>query len=239
MEHAKARRLPVRVRRVLGGDGEATTTRTVLCPAHGDAVALSLCAECVRCDEIEGEVDGSATVVCHPAVGPQPQTGWSNLLHRILPSAADRVSIAEAMSRDVTCVTGDVSVETLAALFIEEGSSALPVVDKEGFPVGVVSKSDLVRTQYENGDTAVATDEATADGMHELALPRATVAEVMTPVAYTLRETDPLSRAAAVMATENVHQLPVVDGEGRVTGMIDSLDFVRWIASQSAYADEV
>lgn len=238
MEHARARRLPVRVRRVLSGNGEASVTRSVLCPAHGDAVAVSLCAECARCEQIEGEVDGSATVVCTPAVGPQPHTEWSNLLHRILPSAADRVTIAEAMARDVTCVTRDVSVETLAALFVELGVGALPVVDAAGFPVGVVSKSDLVRVHYENGDTAVASETTTPDGMHELTVARETVGEVMTPVAYTLRESDPLSRAAAVMATENVHQLPVVDGEGHVTGMIDSLDFVRWIASQSAYADE-
>ncbi len=238
MEHARARRLPVRVRRILGGNGEASVTRSVLCPAHGDAVALPMCAECARCAQIEGDVAGTATVVCTPAVGPQRHTRWSNLLRRLLPSAADRVPIAEAMARDVTCVTRDVSVETLAALFVELGVSALPVVDEAGFPVGVASKSDLVRAQYENGDTAVASETPTPDGLHELTVARATVADVMTPVAYTLRETDPLSRAAAVMATERVHQLPVVDGEGHVTGMIDSLDFVRWIASQSAYVDE-
>lgn len=237
MEHTKPRRLPVHRRIVLSGSGEATTTRTVLCPAHGDAVAVSVCAECVRCDRIEGEVDGTATVVCTPATTPQPHTEWSQLLHRILPSAADRVTIADAMARDVTCVTTDVSVEALAALFIERGVGAVPVVDKEDFPIGVVSKSDLVRVQYENGDTGEAA-ASVGDGMHETAVARATVGDVMTPLAYTLRETDPLSRAAAVMATENVHQLPVVDGEGRVVGMIDSLDFVRWIATQSAYADE-
>ena len=61
----------------------------------------------------------------------------------------------------------------------------------------------------------------------------------MTPVAYTLREDDPLSRAAAVMAVEHVHHLPIVAADGRVVGMLSSLDFARWIAAQSAFVDEV
>jgi CBS domain-containing protein len=236
MDHAKARRLPVRRRRILTGSGEAKTVRTVSCPAHGDAVPLSMCADCSRAQHFDRAGNEVSAVVCVPALGPEPHSGWSHLLHRILPSAADRVTIAEAMAREVTCVTSDVSVETLEALFVEENVAAVPVVDDDGFPIGLVSKSDLVRAQYENGDTRV-TSAPLAEGLHETA-PRGTVTDVMTPLAYTLRETDPLSRAAAVMAMENVHQLPVVDGEGRVVGMIESLDFVRWIASQSAYADE-
>jgi CBS domain-containing protein len=212
MDHHKSRTLPIRTRRILAGDGEANLTRTVLCPQHGEAVALSLCGECARCQLID-----ERGVECKPDE-PRPTMRWSARLHRILPSAADRIAIAEVMSRDVACVRADVSVESLTALFHDRTIGAAPVVDADGYPIGLVSKSDLLRERCEND---------------------ATVADVMTPMAYTLREDDPLSRAAGVMAVERVHHLPVVAADGRVVGMLSSLDFVRWVAAQSAFVDEV
>lgn len=211
MNKLKPSTLPIRTRRVLAGNGEATVTRTVLCPQHGQAVALALCGECPRCVEIS-----DAGVTCQP-VAPQPKMRWASRLHRILPSAADRVAISDVMSRDVACVRKDVSIESLQALFRDRAIGAAPVVDREGFPIGVVSKSDLVRERDELDFT---------------------VSDLMTPVAFTLREDDPLSRAAAVMAVEHVHHLPIVAADGRVVGMLSSLDFARWVAGQSAFVDE-
>ena len=212
MNKLKPLTLPIRTRRVLAGDGDASVTRTVLCPQHGEAVALALCGECPRCVEIS-----DAGVRCRPDA-PHPTMRWSSRLHRILPSAADRVAIAEVMARDVACVRKDVSVESLMALFRDRAIGAAPVVDRDGFPIGVVSKSDLARER----------DEL-----------EFTVADLMTPVAFTLREDDPLSRAAAVMAVEHVHHLPIVAADGRVVGMLSSLDFARWVAAQAAFVDEV
>jgi len=203
--------LPIRTRRILAGDGEATVTRSVLCPQHGEAVALALCGECPRCEQISEE-----GVTCTPDA-PHPTMRWSSRLHRILPSAADRVAIADVMSRDVACVRDDVGIESLLALFRDRAIGAAPVVDRDGFPIGIVSKSDLVRERDELDFT---------------------VADLMTRVAYTLREDDPLSRAAAVMAVERVHHLPIVAADGRVVGMLSSLDFARWVAAQAAFVDE-
>lgn len=212
MDKHKPLTLPIRARRVLAGDGEATVTRTVLCPQHGEAVAPSLCGECPRCVEI-----GEAGVRCAPDA-PRPTMRWASRLHRILPSAGDRVAIADVMARDVACVRDDVAIESLLALFRDRAIGAAPVVDAAGYPIGVVTKSDLVRERDELDFT---------------------VADVMTPMAFTLREDDPLSRAAAVMATERVHHLPIVAADGRVVGMLSSLDFARWVAAQSAFVDEV
>jgi CBS domain-containing protein len=212
MNNHRSHPLPIRTRRILAGDGEATATRTVLCPQHGEAVALARCGECPRCEQISDK-----GVSCTPDA-PLPTMRWASRLHRILPSAADRVAIAEVMTRDVACVRDDVSVESLQALLRDRGIGAVPVVDCEGFPVGLVSKSDLVRERWPDD---------------------ASVAELMTPLAFTMREDDPLSGAAAVMTVERVHHLPIVAADGRVVGMLSSLDFARWIAAQAAFVDEV
>jgi CBS domain-containing protein len=233
MSKRKAWRLPIRRRRIVDGSGEVTTTRSVLCPVRGAATGLSVCGECALCEALDGTV-----VTCHPEKT-RPTMRWQPLLRRMLPSLGDREAIADVMSRDVICVTRDVSIESLAALFLERGISAAPVVDGEGLPIGMVSKTDLVREQWERGDTSElsATDEV-HDGMHVAAVARATVGEIMMSVAFTLCEDEPLSRAAAIMATEHVHHLPIVDAEGKVVGILSSLDFVRWVAAQAAFPDQ-
>jgi CBS-domain-containing membrane protein len=151
----------------------------------------------------------------------------------------DRVAIADVMSRDVLCVTTDVSIESLTSLFLDRGISAAPVVDSDGFPVGMVSKTDLVREHWENGDTStISGADEIVDGMRVAPLVRGTVQDIMIPIAFTLQEDEPLSRAAAIMTAEHVHHLPIVAADGRVVGMLSSLDFVRWVAAQAAFPVE-
>ena len=205
-------KLPVRQRHILRPDGVETLDCTVHCPRQHDAVPLSTCADCVRCEWIEVE-DQRGKVHCSPAVS-EPRPHWIARGQERL-AEADKVTLAALMPSEVFCVTSELELETVTALFLERGLGAAPVVNGDGFPIGVISKTDLIG----NAGTSV------------------TVADLMTPLAYTLRETDPLSTAAAVMQVERVNHLPVVAKDGRVVGMLSSLDFVRWIASQSAFAE--
>ncbi|HEX8953943.1 MAG TPA: CBS domain-containing protein, partial [Polyangia bacterium] len=178
MGKRKVRTLPIRTRKIVSAEGEASLARSVLCPTHGEAVGLSVCAECVRCESID-----EAGVRCVPELA-QPTMRWSPLLRRMLPSAADRVAISDVMSRDVTCTRADVTIETLTTLLLDANIGAVPVVDAEGFPVGILSKSDLVREHWENGDTQEVTDEV-IDGVHLKAVAPRTVRDLMMPIAFT------------------------------------------------------
>jgi CBS domain-containing protein len=90
--------------------------------------------------------------------------------------------------------------------------SGAPVVDDEGVPVGFVSKTDLVR----HGVT-----------------PERHVSDIMTPMSLTVHEDQSVSKASALMAYEGIHRLPVVDGSGRVVGLLSSLDVLHWLACKS------
>jgi predicted transcriptional regulator len=61
-------------------------------------------------------------------------------------------------------------------------------------------------------------------------LASATVAEIMTPLAFFLPETATLADAIERMASQNVHRLVVIDRAERVTGVVTTLDVVRWLA---------
>jgi CBS domain-containing protein len=160
------------------------------------------------------------------------------------PTAADRTPVSAVMTSDVICVGPDVTIETLTALLLERGFSGVPVVDQNGHPIGVVSKTDLLRELSEDGESTVFSPldtraknrmDVLGGGYHVESLTRATVGEVMMPVAFTLSEHAPIAQAAALMAFEGVHRIPVVSAEGEVVGLVSSLDILRWLAEQDGY----
>lgn len=57
----------------------------------------------------------------------------------------------------------------------------------------------------------------------------------MTPIAFTLHENGTLSQAAALMAYEGIHRLHVTDQDGRVVGVLSSLDVLEWFAREDGY----
>lgn len=146
-------------------------------------------------------------------------------------AAAEATPISAIMSPSVFCVEPDFTVDAVTALFLERDISGAPVIDDEGHPIGVVSKTDLVRERFLEGDTfSQAVPDWMGESFHLDRLGGQTVAEVMMPIAFTLRENDSVARAASMMAAENIHRVPVVNQQGRVTGIITTFDLARWIS---------
>jgi CBS domain-containing protein len=58
----------------------------------------------------------------------------------------------------------------------------------------------------------------------------------MTPLALALPEGATVSRAAALMAYEGVHRIPIVSDDGVVVGILAAVDVLRWLATSSGYA---
>ncbi len=50
----------------------------------------------------------------------------------------------DVMTRDVVSVGSDTPMRKIAALLVEKGISAVPVVDSGGVPIGIVSEGDLI-----------------------------------------------------------------------------------------------
>lgn len=237
------RLLEIRSLHVVSGGGETAEFRSLRCPALGRAVPLE---QCLSCPESGGlfpaSVGRAERLACRTA-----RVGEAGAASG--PAAgglADRTPVSAVMTVRVLAVRPDISLDALADLFLDRGIGGAPVVDEEGRPVGVVSKTDLVRGRLVTGDTG----EAPAPGWHPRrglfrveaergfhveALPGAVVADVMTPTAFTLSEDAPLAQAAALMAFEGVHRVPVVSHDGRVAGMVTTLDVLRWMAQQEGY----
>lgn len=168
---------------------------------------------------------------------------------------AEVTPISEIMTRGAVCVDSEMLADDVVKLFLDQGISGAPVVDERGHAIGVVSKTDLLRGRYEGDEGAERLDRSerlerperrgsTARGAGaQLAGPpappvpraRLTVGDIMTPVAFTMKETQPVSQAAALMAFEGIHRLPIVSDSGEVIGILSSTDVLRWIAQSEGY----
>jgi CBS domain-containing protein len=166
-----------------------------------------------------------------------PGSSSRSTSQRARPAIAD-ICVTEVMTRDVLCVSPDLSLDGLRALLVERGISGVPVVDDRGVPMGMISKSDLVRRVYEDAATGEGTvrldEEGLEPGFH-VERSCGTVADYMLPIAHTLGDDAPLAHAAALMAWEGVHRIPVCAADGTVVGIITTLDIARWVAATAGY----
>jgi CBS domain-containing protein len=116
-------------------------------------------------------------------------------------------------------------------------SSAAPVIDEAGRPVGVISRSDIVIHDREKlalpetGSLYSESAEARA-GVPEAGRPvgqpgPTLVRDLMTPALFALPPEATAEKVAEQMVELNVHRLFVVDQVGVLVGVISALELLR------------
>lgn len=144
------------------------------------------------------------------------------------------VKVAEVMRREVATVHPDSPVTQVVELLLQKDFTAVPVVDNEGKVVGMVSDSDLLTRGGMNVTISLkkATDLDFVREIHEsLENPERKVSEVMTREVVTVDPDTILGRAARVMVEKHLKRLPVVDGAGKLVGILGRLDILNTIAA--------
>ena len=126
-------------------------------------------------------------------------------------------TVAELMQQNVRTVTGDANVAEVVLSLADAHVSGMPVVDRVGRMIGVVSASDVLLA------------EAEAEGRPE-AMEETSVREIMTSRPYTIGPEEDVREAARQMLYADVHRLFVAEGE-RLVGVISTTDIVRAVAN--------
>jgi CBS domain-containing protein len=121
------------------------------------------------------------------------------------------MNASELMTTGVKTCRVDDSVERAAQIMWEHDCGAVPVVDADERLVGIVTDRDVCMAAYTRGDS----------------LPQIPVSGVMTHKLHCVRDTDPLQSALALMRRARVRRAPVVDGEGRLVGIVSIADVAR------------
>lgn len=214
--------LPTHTRRNQQGDLDEREL-VVACPQRIDPVPLRQCAQCELCEGLE--LDGRVGVRC--AV--EPEAGIEG-------SPSPQAPISAIMTRDIVSVREDASIENVQWLLVDRSIGAVPVVTSSGRPVGMLSKSDLLRDRDAPALDVVLRD-VLVEGAEGLGATSGLVArDLMTPVVHAVLERTSIAATATVMAREKIHHVIVVNDAGLLRGIVSSLDIVRWVAARDRFA---
>lgn len=208
--------------------------RWVRCGRQEASVPLEQCARCPHLVEITSDAHGRPVTVRCP--DPLAQVAAEDVAsgNIMLP----RLPISELMTRNVLCVRPDLSLDALIELFVETGLKAVPVVDRDGALLGIVSEADaLLEVHARPRVSDASAKEGTASGRARLgACERTPTAEgLMSALPITLPEHTPISQAAAVMVFEHASRVAVVSAKGEIVGMLSSTDILFWLARADGY----
>lgn len=145
----------------------------------------------------------------------------------------------DVMTSQVVTVELDTPVAEIAKRLMQRRISAVPVVDAEGRPIGIVSEGDLMRRPESGGERhpswwlALLTEPETqareyvkSHGGH--------ARDVMTRELVTVTEEASLEEIAMLLEKHHIKRVPVVR-EGKLVGIVSRANLLRGIvARQSA-----
>jgi len=126
------------------------------------------------------------------------------------------LTAAEVMTRGVFTLPGSLSIREAAWALMHRGVGAAPVHDDEGHLVGVFSNVDLLEAELVRGP-------------NDAELQERPVNEVMTPAVIAVGTNDPLDEVIELMAEHGYRRVFVVDDDGRLAGVVATMDILRLI----------
>ena len=128
--------------------------------------------------------------------------------------------VRERMTRSPVLCQPNLPVNDAFDLMKKEHIRRIPVVDKNGKLVGIVSDKDLLR---------VSPSPATTLSAYEIPylLSKVKVNDVMTRKVITVSEDTPVEDAARIMVDNKIGGLPVVNDEAVVVGIITETDIFK------------
>lgn len=143
----------------------------------------------------------------------------------------------DVMTSSVLTVQPDTEVREVAALLLEHGISAMPVVAGDGRVLGIVSEGDLINRP--EGHTRHRRSwwlellQGTEDQTREYLKAHGRRAEdVMTPEVISVSEDAPIAEIARLLEKHHIKRVPVLR-EGRLTGIVSRADLLRGLAAAS------
>ncbi len=128
-------------------------------------------------------------------------------------------TVGDVMTRGTIAVRDDVPLAEAAQLLDKHHISGVPVVDRDGELVGVLSQTDLLRARVIDHLWSV--------------LPGLAVRHLMTTPAVVATEETTIDEAATLMEQKQIHRLVVVGPDRRTpVGILSVSDLIHQMASR-------
>jgi CBS domain-containing protein len=156
--------------------------------------------------------------------------------------------VSKVMAENPVILRDDMPVKEAVQLLLEKDISGVPVVDKNGKLVGVLSESDLIWKGagapqdhfiipplfigIADAFVYLRDNKQFEEECHKILAK--TVREAMTVNVVSISSTESMSSAAKLMLQKKVNRLPVVDG-GVVVGVITRHDILKGMVDTPGY----
>ncbi|HXG94213.1 MAG TPA: CBS domain-containing protein [Blastocatellia bacterium] len=127
----------------------------------------------------------------------------------------------DVMTRDVVCVRPDEPLDYAAQMMQECDCGALPVIDRAGRLLGMITDRDI-------------TIRAVARGLD---VRRARVGDCMTDEAFACNVNDAIEDCMRAMSRHQVRRIPIVDDRDRVVGIVSQSDLARHAGEHPGYGE--
>jgi CBS domain-containing protein len=147
----------------------------------------------------------------------------------------------DIMRTDVTAVQPETTVEDLGRLFIKERSTGLPVVDKDGQLLGIVTEHDLISqnkqfhipTVLRLFDAFIPLEGSKVVENEIKKMSATTVSDLCTRELITVGVDATIDEIATIMTEKIIHHIPVLRGD-KFVGMIEQHDVIKGIAVEGS-----
>jgi CBS domain-containing protein len=120
------------------------------------------------------------------------------------------MKVAELMTRDVKSCSAQDFLHTAARIMWENDCGCVPIVDREGQVVGIITDRDVCMAAYTQGAP-----------LHQIRID-----SVMATKVATCSPDDDIADAEELMRQYKVHRLPVVDAQGKLVGILSLSNIV-------------
>ena len=114
-------------------------------------------------------------------------------------------------------ISPDASLIDVADYMYRLNYKALPVFS-EGKLEGIISEQDVIRALADSNEIS-----------------KKAAKEFMTPMPYSVTQSECLGKAVSIMRDNNLSRVPVTDVDGKVVGVVESTDLMRMVVSKERY----
>lgn len=138
------------------------------------------------------------------------------------------VTCRDIMTRDVVTAERNDKIETVWETMRQRKVKGMPVVDRVQRVVGIVTIMDFLKREDRAQPPAAGVLGRLKSLLHRVRRPGAgragLVEEIMSAPAMTAREDTHIVSLIPLFSEHNIHHVPIVDREGRITGMVTQTD---------------
>lgn len=149
----------------------------------------------------------------------------------------------DLMTEKTVCVKPETTIKDLIKILVKNNINGVPVVDKNGRLVGVVSKTDIVeydakvskklrissqKSFYKDTNGKLKKDFEKVKKTKDFG--KTIVKDIMTTQAITAKADDTIDRLAKIMFDKKVHRV-IIQDKGSVVGIVSTLDILHAVST--------